>query len=101
MPRSSKPVTTIDGTVFPPSPAKARALSKQAIGTTVLHGSRAAAPAGIRPLAGSIVQSTSYAQSGLGTYDGPTYSRVANPSVDELEAFNASFIEYWKTSVAD
>jgi cystathionine beta-lyase/cystathionine gamma-synthase len=38
------------------------------------------------PLVPGIVQSTTYTQDRVGEYAGPTYSRVANPSVDELEA---------------
>lgn len=36
------------------------------------------------PLVAPIVQSTTYVQPGLG-YEGATYSRVSNPTVDELE----------------
>lgn len=36
-------------------------------------------------LVGALVQSTTYAQDRVGEWTGPTYSRVANPSVDELE----------------
>lgn len=62
---------------------------QRSIETAVLHAP-SSSEGGVRPLAGSIVQSTSYAQSGLGSYDGPTYSRVANPSVDELEVLLGS-----------
>lgn len=52
--------------------------------TSALHG-----PADSRrasgPLVAPIVQSTTYIQPALDGYDGPTYSRVANPTVDELE----------------
>ncbi len=37
------------------------------------------------PLVTPIVQSTTYIQPALEGYEGPTYSRVANPTVDELE----------------
>lgn len=37
------------------------------------------------PLVPVIVQSTTYVQRGVNCCDGPTYSRVANPTVDELE----------------
>lgn len=37
------------------------------------------------PLVTPIVQSTTYIQPALEGYTGPTYSRVANPTVDELE----------------
>lgn len=37
------------------------------------------------PLVTPIVQSTTYLQPGVGGCEGPTYSRVANPTVDALE----------------
>jgi O-acetylhomoserine/O-acetylserine sulfhydrylase-like pyridoxal-dependent enzyme len=52
--------------------------------TTALHGKLD----GRRtrgPLVTPIVQSTTYLQSEVGVCDGPTYSRVGNPTVDELE----------------
>jgi cystathionine beta-lyase/cystathionine gamma-synthase len=52
--------------------------------TTALHGKLE----GRRtrgPLVTPIVQSTTYLQSEVGVCDGPTYSRVGNPTVDELE----------------
>jgi cystathionine beta-lyase/cystathionine gamma-synthase len=52
--------------------------------TLALHG-----PPGPRrdrgPLVTPIVQSTTYLHSAVGECDGPTYSRVGNPTVDELE----------------
>ncbi len=63
-------------------PAPARRLSAS---TTALHG-----PLDKRretgPLVTPIVQSTTYAQRAVGECDGPTYSRVGNPTVDQLEA---------------
>lgn len=53
--------------------------------TAALHpraGSGGAAP---RPLVPGIVQSTTYLHRGVGDIDGPTYSRVGNPTVDHLE----------------
>lgn len=38
------------------------------------------------PLITPIVQSTTYTQRAVGECDGPTYSRVGNPTVDQLEA---------------
>lgn len=38
------------------------------------------------PLIPAIVQSTTYLQAVVGVCDGPTYSRVANPTVDALES---------------
>ncbi len=52
--------------------------------TLALHG-----PPGTRrvsgPLVTPIVQSTTYLHREVGCCDGPTYSRVGNPTVDELE----------------
>lgn len=49
-----------------------------------LHGP-ASSKAASGPLVPAIVQSTTYVQKGVNCCDGPTYSRVANPTVDELE----------------
>jgi len=87
---STKPGAPAPESVFPPSPARARVVANLGIATSALHPPRRVGHDLLRPLAGSIVQSTSYAQSGLGSYEGPTYSRVANPSVDELETLLGS-----------
>ncbi len=61
------------------------------IATRALHGPPARPDAGAGrsrrsgPLVGALSQSTTFHQSRIGACDGPTYSRVANPSVDELE----------------
>ncbi len=52
--------------------------------TRALHGPPESRRA-TGPLVAPIVQSTTYIQPALEGYDGPTYSRVANPTVDELE----------------
>jgi cystathionine beta-lyase/cystathionine gamma-synthase len=52
--------------------------------TVALHG---AEPTSRRPgpLVPGVVQSTTWVQREVGVCDGPTYARVGNPSVDELE----------------
>lgn len=52
--------------------------------TLALHGGRGG---GARPgpLAPPLVQSTTWVHRRVGVCDGPTYARVGNPSVDELE----------------
>lgn len=57
------------------------------VSTLALHGPAASpdAPRRAGPLVGSIAQSTTFHQARVGEADGPTYSRVANPSVDECE----------------
>ncbi len=52
--------------------------------TLCLHGPPKSRPTS-GPLVPAIVQSTTYVQRGVNCCDGPTYSRVANPTVDELE----------------
>ncbi|MBX3405321.1 MAG: aminotransferase class I/II-fold pyridoxal phosphate-dependent enzyme [Phycisphaeraceae bacterium] len=53
-------------------------------GTIALHGTRDPARRS-GPLVAPLVQSTSWAHSAVGRCDGPTYARVGNPTVDELE----------------
>lgn len=64
------------------------------IATRALHGPpvrAVAGQAGVQrprrsgPLVGALLQTTTFHQSRIGVNEGPTYSRVANPSVDELE----------------
>lgn len=53
-------------------------------GTIALHGS--AEP--VRrpgPIVGALVQSTTWVHKAVGECDGPTYARVGNPTLDELE----------------
>jgi cystathionine beta-lyase/cystathionine gamma-synthase len=52
--------------------------------TLALHGPECSAPAS-GPLVPGIVQSTTYLHRAVGECDGPTYSRVGNPTVDRLE----------------
>ncbi|MBC7835988.1 MAG: aminotransferase class I/II-fold pyridoxal phosphate-dependent enzyme [Phycisphaerales bacterium] len=70
-----------------PSPATSTGTSPPAsarLATRSLHGDpRRRGRSG--PLVGAIAQSTTFHQSRIGETGGPTYSRVANPSVDELE----------------
>lgn len=54
------------------------------ISTRALHGPPDRASRN-GPLVGALVQSTTFRQARVGATDGPTYSRVANPTVDELE----------------
>lgn len=58
-------------------------LSNQA-STVALHGSNLPGPRR-GPLVPGLVQSTTWRQAEVGVCDGPTYARVGNPSVDELE----------------
>lgn len=55
--------------------------------TRALHGPAFSpgAPRRSGPLVGALTQSTTFHQARIGVNDGPTYSRVANPTVDELE----------------
>lgn len=55
--------------------------------TRALHGPAhtPGSPRRAGPLVGALAQSTTFHQARIGVNDGPTYSRVANPSVDELE----------------
>lgn len=53
--------------------------------TKALHGPVSLAPRSGAPLVTPIVQSTTYLHTAVGQCDGPTYSRVGNPTVDELE----------------
>lgn len=66
--------------------------SRPSVSTLALHG-----PASTRrdggPLVAPIVQSTTFIQPALDGYDGPTYSRVDNPTVAELERVLGGFEE--------
>lgn len=63
----------------------ARAPERERIsGTVALHGARDPARKS-GPLVGALVQSTTWAHRAVGECDGPTYARVGNPTVDELE----------------
>lgn len=53
-------------------------------GTVALHGAREPERRS-GPLVAALVQSTTWAQHAVGECDGPTYARVGNPTVDELE----------------
>lgn len=52
--------------------------------TIALHGRREPRRKS-GPLVGAIAQSTTWAHRAVGECDGPTYARVGNPTVDELE----------------
>lgn len=81
---------------YSPSRPTARPAGSAAsdVATRALHGPPACAsaerdgaqrPRRSGPLVGALSQSTTFHQARIGAGDGPTYSRVANPSVDELE----------------
>jgi cystathionine beta-lyase/cystathionine gamma-synthase len=53
--------------------------------TTCLHGRRRAKRTDRGPLVGALVQSTTFVQRHVGDDNGPSYSRVSNPTVDEVE----------------
>ena len=53
--------------------------------TTCLHGRRRDKRTDRGPLVGALVQSTTFVQRHVGDNDGPSYSRVSNPTVDEVE----------------
>ena len=55
----------------------------RAASTIALHGATEGRREG--PLVPGIVQSTTYLHRGVADIDGPTYSRVGNPTVDQLE----------------
>jgi cystathionine beta-lyase/cystathionine gamma-synthase len=57
--------------------------SGRSAASVALHGSERRRHSG--PLVPGIVQSTTYLHRAVGECDGPTYSRVGNPSVDQLE----------------
>ena len=66
-------------------PAQSYSASRRpAASTTALHG-KLDGRRSRGPLVTPIVQSTTYLQAEVGVCDGPTYSRVGNPTVDELE----------------
>ena len=69
--------TPIAGVVATPSAHATRALHGPAFSP--------GAPRRSGPLVGALTQSTTFHQARIGVNEGPTYSRVANPSVDELE----------------
>jgi len=65
-------------------PGPKRGVGRAQSSTIALHGS--AEP--VRrpgPLVGALVQSTTWVHKAVGECDGPTYARVGNPTVDELE----------------
>lgn len=68
----------------PAASASPAAAPPKAISTIALHGRPAHRRTG--PLVPGVALTTTYHQSRVGVADGPTYSRVANPSVDELES---------------
>jgi cystathionine beta-lyase/cystathionine gamma-synthase len=53
--------------------------------TTCLHGRRRDKRTDRGPLVGALVQSTTFVQRHVGDDNGPSYSRVSNPTVDEVE----------------
>src|SRR5204862_4327092 len=53
--------------------------------TTCLHGRRRDKRTDRGPLVGALVQSTTFVQRHVGDGDGPSYSRVSNPTADEVE----------------
>jgi cystathionine beta-lyase/cystathionine gamma-synthase len=54
--------------------------------TIALHGPASRGRRRFGPLVAPITQSTTYLHRAVGECDGPTYSRVGNPTVDHLEA---------------
>ncbi|MBL8962705.1 MAG: aminotransferase class I/II-fold pyridoxal phosphate-dependent enzyme [Phycisphaeraceae bacterium] len=60
--------------------------------TVALHG-RPGSRGACGPLVTPIVQSTTFVQRAVGECDGPTYSRVGNPTVDRLEEVLGSLEE--------
>jgi cystathionine beta-lyase/cystathionine gamma-synthase len=72
-----------------PVPSSVFPVSLVDVGTRALHGAARhtlnARPRRSGPLVGALTQSTTFHQSEIGQTGGHSYSRVSNPSVDELE----------------
>lgn len=67
------------------SPPAAAEGALEASAATCLHGRRREKRTDRGPLVGGIVQSTTFVQRRVGDDQGPCYSRVSNPTVDEVE----------------
>lgn len=72
--------------VSPPVSLATLALHPRLVGGGESGGGGGEVGAGVRSLVPGIVQSTTYLHEAVGKIEGPTYSRVGNPTVDHLEA---------------
>lgn len=70
---------------FASSFSASRSASTRSAATVALHGCDSPSRPSCGPLVTPIVQSTTFLQEQVGSCDGPTYSRVANPTVNRLE----------------